>query len=111
MEYYNNRKDLIECASIKVEIVRPSATYLEDGSALNFQFNYNSRTKDIEKTMKFLKLACEELGYPYARIYLSGFALLTEDYIWPENRILASLKAQTQNIRNFEENNIAYIKK
>ena len=104
MNYYNNNRNLIECAVIKVEISK-------DGGDTTLVLNYNTRTKDIEKTMNFLKFACEEIGYPAKRIYLSGFALLTEDYIWTNEKIYISLKNQIIGAHQNDEGEKISIKK
>ena len=85
--YSGYNRNLIDCAIIKVDSVRKSATYEEDGSALTFGYNYTVRKEDIEPTMKFVKELFNELGIPGSRIYISGFACLTEDYIWTKQRI------------------------
>ena len=94
------RSNLIDCAIIKVDITKKSPTYEQDGSALRYGFSYSVPIQDIEETMKFLKVAYEEVGLPYSRIYLSGFALLTQSSIWSKERIIESLRNQYYRINN-----------
>ena len=76
----------IECAVIHVDNGEKS------NSIANYGRSFNVRVKDIEETMKFIKGVYEELNIPYSRIYISGFTLLTENFIWTKQRILESIK-------------------
>ncbi len=83
MIYENNQ---IDCAIIHVDINGDS------NSISTYGRTFSVRIKDIEETMNFIKGACEELGIPFSRIYLSGFALLTESSIWTKQKIVSVLK-------------------
>ncbi len=96
MIYENNQ---IDCAIIHVDINGDS------NSISTYGRTFSVRIKDIEETMKFIKEVYEELGLPYSRIYLSGFALLTESCIWTKQRILSSIKNDVDQIMSI--NNIS----
>jgi len=89
MTYNNNNK--IECAVIRVDSIND-----------NNERVFNVRIKDIENTMIFIKKVYEEFKIPYSRIYLSGFALLSESFIWTKQKIVSVLTNNTN--RNIEVN-------
>ena len=93
--YTSNNHNLIDCAIIKVDSTRMSNSYLQDGSANTYGYNYTVRVEDIEQTMKFIKEVFKEFNMPCSRIYLSGFACLTEDYIWTKQRIVNQVKNES----------------
>ena len=76
----------IECAIIHVDNGDKS------NSIANYGRSFCIRVKDIEETMKFIKGVYEELNIPFSRIYISGFTLSTESFIWTKKRILESIK-------------------
>ena len=86
MMKYNNI-DLIDCAIIKVDSVSKNDSYEQDGSAVNYGYNYAVRIKDIEGTIKYIRTLFDSINLPCSRIYLSGFAGLSDDFIWTKNRI------------------------
>ena len=101
--YKNYDHNLIDCAVIKVDSVRKSATYEQDGSALTFGYNYTVRKEDIEPTMKFIKDLFTELNIPCSRVYISGFACLTEDYIWTKQRITNHALMEARNMEEYSK--------
>ena len=97
------RRDLVDCAIIKVDIVRNSTTYENNENTINFGYNYSVRIKDIEKTVNFITSTFANLGIPCSRIYLSGFALLTESSIWNEDKITSSIENAVNQIKTLEQ--------
>ncbi len=111
MYYYNSEKNLIDCAIIKVDFTRPSNTYERDGSAVTFSLDYNTKVEDIEETMKFIKTLYSELGFPCSRIYLSGFACLTEGCISTKQQITNHAINEIKKMKNhITDNKLVYKK-
>ena len=103
-------RDLISCAIIKTDIVKPSTNYTNEENTFSYGRTFCVQYDEIEKTIKFIKLTGEELGVPVSRVYISGFALVSPSEILTKDKIVNYFRNELNSIRNKESVNKTLIK-
>ena len=95
----NNENNKITCGVIRVDLVKPNPNLPISNSNRGYGMSYSVKSENIAYTIELIKLTFEELGLECPRIYLSGFNLLTKDFIWDNERIVRSIINETNKIR------------
>lgn len=95
---FNERRELIDCCILTADCVIPRADYEKTGSTYTFSYNYSIPVNKIEEIQTFIRETFKYFGQPCSRVYISGFANLSESSIWTKERIVNQVKMDTEKI-------------
>ncbi len=94
----NNR---VDCCVIKAEVFSDSNRI---NSKDSFGYVYNVPVAKIEEARRFIKATFEYFGIPCSRVYISGFAIVSENSLWNKERIVEQVNREAKKIKAlFEE--------
>ena len=81
-------KNSVNASIIRVDLVRPSASYLIDNTIRDNGRSFFIKEENEYEMTEFIKLAGKEMGLPIARVYSTSHIVVYEDDIHTKEDIV-----------------------
>ncbi len=89
-------KNKVDCVKISVDCTENDPVDIKAGGPEILGYDFFVRESEAEEKMAFIRAVISELNIPLKSVYIAEFIQLSEDQLWSNERIRASIQRDAQ---------------